>query len=87
MTEPQTDQTEAGRPFWLGDVSFDTDSGVSHLTGQIIRSVHEFVKKREPERKRTRAVRVQRRRRPCRQLRRYSPQIRKCFESLRPWRW
>ena len=30
-----TDQTEAGRPFWLGDASFDIDSGVSHLTGQI----------------------------------------------------
>ena len=30
-----TDQTEAGRPFWLGDASFDVDSGVSHLTGQI----------------------------------------------------
>ena len=30
-----TDQTEVGRPFWLGDASFDIDSGVSHLTGQI----------------------------------------------------
>jgi hypothetical protein len=23
------------RPFWLGSASFDRDSGVSHLTGQI----------------------------------------------------
>ena len=30
-----TDQTETGRPFWIGDASFDIDSGVSHLTGQI----------------------------------------------------
>ena len=29
------DRTETGRPFWLGDASFDVDSGVSHLTGQI----------------------------------------------------
>ena len=30
-----TDQPEEGRPFWLGDASFDIGSGVSHLTGQI----------------------------------------------------
>jgi hypothetical protein len=30
-----TDEMEAGRPFWLGDASFDRDSGISHLTGQI----------------------------------------------------
>jgi hypothetical protein len=30
-----TDQTEEGRPFWLGAASFDQDSGLSHLTGQI----------------------------------------------------
>lgn len=30
-----TDQPEQGRPFWLGDASFDIGSGVSHLTGQI----------------------------------------------------
>ena len=30
-----TDRNEAGRPFWLGSASFDHDSGVSHLTGQI----------------------------------------------------
>jgi len=30
-----TDRTEGGRPFWLGGASFDRDSGLSHLTGQI----------------------------------------------------
>ena len=30
-----TDQTEDGRPFWLGGASYDRDSGLSHLTGQI----------------------------------------------------
>jgi hypothetical protein len=25
----------SGRPLWIGDASFDKDSGVSHLTGQI----------------------------------------------------
>jgi hypothetical protein len=25
----------AGRPFWIGDASFDIDAGLSHLTGQI----------------------------------------------------
>ena len=30
-----TDRTEEGRPFWLGAASFDRDSGLSHLTGQI----------------------------------------------------
>ncbi len=30
-----TGQSEQGRPFWLGDASFDVGSGVSHLTGQI----------------------------------------------------
>ncbi len=30
-----TDRTEDDRPFWLGAASFDMDSGVSHLTGQI----------------------------------------------------
>ena len=31
----RTDRTEAGRPFWLGGASYDRDSGLSHLTGQI----------------------------------------------------
>ncbi len=26
---------EQGRPLWLGDATFDADSGLSHLTGQI----------------------------------------------------
>lgn len=30
-----TDRTEEGRPFWLGAASYDRDSGLSHLTGQI----------------------------------------------------
>ena len=30
-----TDRTEDGRPFWLGGASYDRDSGLSHLTGQI----------------------------------------------------
>ena len=30
-----TDRTEDGRPFWLGAASYDRDSGLSHLTGQI----------------------------------------------------
>ena len=32
----QSDQPDAdGRPLWLGDATFDADSGLSHLTGQI----------------------------------------------------
>ena len=32
----QSDEPDAqGRPLWLGDASFDMDSGISHLTGQI----------------------------------------------------
>ena len=30
-----TPRTEEGRPFWLGAASYDRDSGLSHLTGQI----------------------------------------------------
>lgn len=30
-----TDRTEDRRPFWLGGASYDRDSGLSHLTGQI----------------------------------------------------
>jgi hypothetical protein len=30
-----TDRTNDGRPFWLGAASFDRDSGLSRLTGQI----------------------------------------------------
>ena len=30
-----TDRTEENRPFWLGRASYDRDSGLSHLTGQI----------------------------------------------------
>lgn len=30
-----TDRTEEGRHFWLGAASYDRDSGLSHLTGQI----------------------------------------------------
>ena len=32
----KSDQPDAqGRPLWLGDATFDADSGLSHLTGQI----------------------------------------------------
>ena len=31
----RTDRTEQGRPLWLGAASYDEDSGLSHLTGQI----------------------------------------------------